>query len=321
MRAVRAPPEDAQRLLDLFRRTDFLDPERRVRTRDGAVEIPVRGDVAGLETLTQSDPEPRDPCRSPRDRLRRRGLESPRGWVRVGSVLLADLDGDREAAELLMESHPGVTAVVDLRSVDGALRRPDAALLAGDSAETTHREHGLLYRLDPTEVMFSPGNQEERKRYAEVTERGERVLDMFSCVGQFSVPAASTGADVVAVDANPDAVKYLKMNAELNGLEDLHPVLGDSRHVAGDAAFDRVLMGHLDAPGHLGEAARLVAPGGTIHYHEACPDEVEERPLDRVEEALGERGLVVAAAELRRVKGVAPGVGHYVVDCRVESRR
>lgn len=320
MRAVRVPPEDAERLLSLFKRTDFLDPERRVRTRDGSVEIPVRGDVAGLETVEQGDPEPRDPCRSPKDRMRRRGREPPEGWVRVGSVLLADLDGDREAAELLMESHPGTTAVVDLRSVDGALRRPDARLLAGDSAETTHREYGLRYRLDPTKVMFSPGNQEERKRYADVTEPGERVLDMFSCVGQFSLPAVSTGADVVAVDANPDAVRYLKINAELNDLGgELHPVLGDSRRVAGGAAFDRVLMGHLDAPGHLDEAARLVAPGGTIHYHEACPDDVPERPLGRVEEALGNRGRCAAEAELRRVKGVAPGVGHYVVDCRVEE--
>lgn len=319
MRAIRVPRNSAKEVIDRVIRLGVIDPERRIVEREGYVEVPVTRPVEGFETVEQRNPVPRDPSRTPQDRLRRSGVET-HNWFRLGDLILAELGGDADAAEALLEAHPGSRAVVDLESIDGRLRRPEGRLLAGEGpTETTHREHGLLFRLDPLKVMFCPGNQAERNRYAEVTRKDDRVLDMFSCVGQFSVPAASTGAKVVAVDANPDAVHFLRINAELNGFENLHPVLGDSSRVAGDAVFDRILMGHLDSPGHLDEAARLVAPGGWIHYHEACPDAVQERPMDRVRQALKRRGREVDELELRRVKGFAPGVGHYVVDCKVDE--
>jgi release factor glutamine methyltransferase len=50
---------------------------------------------------------------------------------------------------------------------------------------------------------------------------GERVLDMGTGSGVNAIMAAKKGADVLAVDINPDAIRAARANAERNGLADL----------------------------------------------------------------------------------------------------
>lgn len=322
-KAVLSDRRDAQETIDSLRGDDLLDPERRIVRRGNSVAVPVVEDPGWGRVVEQSDPVPRNPDPSPREALKRRGVPEdrvPSGWTILGDVLLADLDGDGEVAEVLLEAHSGCDSVLDYGGVEGSLRRPDAEVLAGsDSTVTVHRENGFSFRLDPSEVMFSPGNSPERLRVKNVVEWGERVLDMFACVGQFSVPAACAGARVLGVDANPVAVQYLRENSELNGVGDrLDAVVGDSSTCSPEGEFDRVLMGHLDSPGHLGSAVRALDGGGWIHYHEACPEAVLGRAADRVREAVSVEGRSVSSLCTRRVKSFSPGVVHVVVDCLVE---
>ncbi|MBS1263115.1 MAG: tRNA(Phe) (4-demethylwyosine(37)-C(7)) aminocarboxypropyltransferase [Methanonatronarchaeales archaeon] len=323
MRAVRVERESAEVAISRLGRRGLLDPSRRIVERDGFVEIPVTGTVDDHDSFHQKDPVPRKPELTPTDRMSKSGISEdrvPSGWTRLGSVLLAELDGDKVAAEALLEAHPGATAVVDHRGIDGALRRPEAELLAGDGpTETVHREHGLVYRLDPLRVMFSPGNSGERLRVRSTVQEDDWVLDMFACVGQFSIPAATAGAHVLAIDANPEAALFLRENAALNGLNDrLDVVVADSRRSSPDGPFDRVLMGHLDSPGHLGRAVASLGEGGRLHYHESCPSAIDDRPVKRVRRAVEDGGRDALRLDRRLVKTFAPGVGHYAVDCLVE---
>jgi len=325
MRAVSVPRDEAEEVIARIRRQGLLDSGRRIVESGGEVEVPVTGDVPGLESFEQGEDEavPREPDLTPEEVLLEVGISRnrfPSSWRRLGDVLLAELGGDSEVAEALLEAYPNCKSVVDFGGIDGQLRRPDAEVLAGDSGtETVHREHGLKYALDPCVVMFSPGNSSERLRMSRVPEAGELVLDMFTCVGQFSIPAAAAGAEVVAVDANPGAARFLRRNGELNGFgERFHPILADSSQSEVDVDFDRILMGHLDSPHHLGTAIEALGNGGWIHYHEACPVEVRDRPVRRVEAAVEAEGLEVSSVDRRKVKSFSPGVAHYVVDCRAE---
>ncbi|KAI6681790.1 hypothetical protein NL676_035671 [Syzygium grande] len=51
--------------------------------------------------------------------------------------------------------------------------------------------------------------------------RGETICDMFAGIGPFAIPAAQKGCMVYANDLNPDSVKYIKIDAQLNKLDDL----------------------------------------------------------------------------------------------------
>ncbi|URE10284.1 hypothetical protein MUK42_22966 [Musa troglodytarum] len=53
-----------------------------------------------------------------------------------------------------------------------------------------------------------------------VTERGETICDMFAGIGPFTIPAAQKGCLVYANDLNPDSVHYLRINAQINKVED-----------------------------------------------------------------------------------------------------
>lgn len=50
---------------------------------------------------------------------------------------------------------------------------------------------------------------------------GETVCDMFAGIGPFAIPAAQKGCFVYANDLNPDSVRYLKINAQFNKVDEL----------------------------------------------------------------------------------------------------
>ena len=238
-----------------LRAEGIYDDDRAVRAFDAdTVALPVTS--APLETqvrrvVRQPDPEYRS--RDLADYLRERGWSddqvatAPGSWGVVGSVVLVD-DGDyhdeRELGDALLDLHGDADTVCVRGGVSGVHRTPTLRVVAGTGdTETVHVEHGTRYALDCAKVMFSPGNQAERARMGDVVAEGERVLDMFAGIGYFALPMARAGADVTAVELNPEAYRYLVENAQLNDVTDrLHAVLGDCRDV--DATADRVVMGY-----------------------------------------------------------------------------
>ena len=77
----------------------------------------------------------------------------------------------------------------------------------------------------------------------------QRVLDVFSYSGAWSIPAALAGAHSVwCLDSSPPAIELVKQNADLNGVTaKVHPLLGDAfeqlreLHHAGEK-FDLIIL-------------------------------------------------------------------------------
>lgn len=111
---------------------------------------------------------------------------------------------------------------------------------------------------------------------------GMTVLDVAAGSGALSIPAARTGADVVAVDIAPTMVERLTDRARAEGLTGLEARVGDG--TALDLPDDSVdvtmsmngisLFG--DLTGGLREAMRVTRPGGEVAI-------VTFGPLPRVE--------------------------------------
>ncbi|MFC4405074.1 class I SAM-dependent methyltransferase [Haloarchaeobius iranensis] len=334
-----------------LRAEGVYDDDRRVKPfPDGLVALPVTAPPTETDVrrvVRQTDPEPRAPDLA--TLLRERGWDdeaverAPSSWAVVGAVVLVsltDLDEDEAEAvgEALLELHGEADTVCAREGVDGELREPDVRVVAGlGDTETVHVEHGTRYALDLSRVMFSPGNQAERVHMGEVTDEGERVLDMFAGIGYFALPMARAGATVTAVEKNPDAFRYLGENAVNNAVLDrMELVLGDCRDV--EATADRVVMGYYDAvepaPGdadsgdpdadgggrsYLDAAFDAAVSGGTLHVHATEPaDDPWSHPVARLEAVADDHGRDVTVLDRREVKSHSEGVVHVVVDARVD---
>ncbi|WP_439028151.1 class I SAM-dependent methyltransferase [Haloarchaeobius sp. DT45] len=326
---VRKP--DAEIAIASLRDEGVYDDERRVQEYGAeTVALPVTAPPQStdvLDVVRQTDPEPRAPDLE--TLLRERDWDdeavaaAPASWAVVGSVILVSLDGwtdeqERDIGESLLELHGEADTVCAHGGVSGELRQPDTRVVAGlGDTETVHTEHGTRYSLDLAKVMFSPGNQAERARMGEVVEADEEVLDMFAGIGYFTLPMARAGAQVTAVEKNPESFRFLGENANLNDVLDrVSLVLGDCREV--EATVERVVMGYYDAHEYLGAALDSLEPGGILHLHEATPeDRLWDRPVSRIREAAAARGREVEILDTRRVKSHSEGVWHVVIDARV----
>jgi tRNA wybutosine-synthesizing protein 2 len=225
----------------------------------------------------------------------------------IGTIALLEGEEPTDDQVQQLKEWKDPTGILWVRARKGKLRLPVVQVVYGESSVVAHREMGFVYRLDPSQVMFSRKNRLEKARMMGIVRKGERVADMFAGIGQFSLPLAKAGARVHAMELNPVAYGYLCQNIGENGLSgQVTAECGDS----GDLLFgwyDRIVMGHFDAPDMLSVAAGHILPGGTIHLHTAC----EGTP------SLAEEWQDSFTVEtVRRIKKVRPHTWHYVLDLR-----
>jgi len=271
---------------------EWVDPSRRPYVEGDRALVPVRDGYPADTTIPD------------------RASPDLRGYHMLGDVAVVRGRPPTagEIAAIIRRRSP--RGIIHVPAIEGVCRTPRARLVWGTGGEVVHREAGYTYLLDPAEVMFSPGNREEKVRLARLvrrSEREERVLDMFAGIGYFTIPLAGAGAMVHAVEINPAAYRFLLRNIAINGLEArVRPVLGDCReHLEG--LYDRVVMGHFDAVEMLPAVFPHVEPGSVIHVHSIGDSAA------RIRESVTEAGLN-AAVTMRRVKKYAPGRWHIVQD-------
>lgn len=272
---------------------DWIDPGRRPFVAAGTAWVPVRDGFDCDEELPE------------------RSGRAVRGYQRLGDLVLFHgprPDGAAVADAVRRCSPRGVLWV---RGHAGLERAPETELLWGVPGEVEHRENGLVYRLDPTRVMFSAGNREEKARLASLVQPGERMADLFAGIGYFTLPAARAGARVHAIEINPVAAAYLEENLEANGLADRVEVgCGDCRDLL-RGVYDRLVLGHFQAGEFIVAALSHAGPGSVLHVHAA----------EHVPGTLG-TSLGAAAARLgfdadsawRVVKSLGPRSSHTVYD-------
>jgi len=328
---VRKPESEAT--IAALREEGVYDVTRKVTEYgDETLALPVTeppSETAVLDVVEQVDPERRLPDLAAH--LRERGWSdaeierAPGSWAVVGGVVLATFPADcpdREAVgEALLDLHGEADTVLAREGISGEHREPSVSVVAGaGDTETVHTEHGTRYALDFSAVMFSPGNKAERARMGEVVEPGERVFDMFAGIGYFTLPMARAGAAVTAAERNPAAFRFLAENAMLNDVSDrVSAFRANCRDVDVDPRVDRVVMGYYEAHEYLDSALAALAPGGTVHMHEATPEDLLwDRPVSRLREAAADRDRELEVLDRRKVKSHSEGVWHVVVDARVE---
>ncbi len=324
---------EADAVKDRLNRLGRMDLNWRPGTRGDMVLLPLNGENPFPNySEVEADLIPQDRHRPPQERVAER-LDLPEElktllpdkYERLGHVLVLRLPDPllpyrRPVARAYAEVLKARTVLLERGIIRGTERRPDVELLYGTETETTHLESGIRYRLDPTKVMFSSGNFDEKQRMASLDCRGGTVVEMFAGIGYFTLPlAVKAGAErVVACEINPVAADFLRTNIRLNGVEDKVSIfLGDNRDLPGEGFADRVVMGYVNITWQfLPKAFSLVRKGGVIHYQDTCSiDRIPEGLLENVRKGSGGRDYQVLG--VKEVKAYAPSISHMVVDIKV----
>jgi tRNA (guanine37-N1)-methyltransferase len=314
-----AGEESRQALAD----AGVLDDDREIVVEDDALFVPVaapEGVPAGFDVVERAVPA-RETQTTPADVL---GFEP--SYERLGDVVILDEDDPERAraiADAVVASDLPVETVLNRASkVKGELRVRDWDVLAGSSTETTHREYGCEYHLDLAAVYFSPRLATERHRVSSQVESGERVFDMFAGVGPFVIPAAKRGADAVGVDLNPDAVTYMRENAERNGATDrVTAIEGDVQAVASEYAdwADRLVMNLPHSANEFLDAAHeLASDECVLHYYDIQHEDDPFGPGERAIRDAFEPAYDVVVETRHVVRSYAPHEENVCLDVRVE---
>ncbi len=272
---------------------DWVDGSRRPFVAGGTAWVPVRAGYGWDEDL----PERSNPA--------------ARGFQRLGDLVLFHGPHPDDAAVRDAIARCSPKGVLWVRGHDGVERVPGVEVLYGTGGEVAHLENGLVYRLDPSRVMFSQGNREEKGRLARAVRPGERTADLFAGIGYFTLPAARAGARVHAMEINPTAFGYLEENLAANGLADnVEAECGDCRDLL-SGVYDQLVLGHFDAPSFLADALAHVRTGSVLHVHgvERTPGELGPA-LARTAAESGH----TTASSWRTVKTCGPGRFHTVHD-------
>jgi tRNA wybutosine-synthesizing protein 2 len=330
-KAVRVKVEESESVRKKLISLSALDKSRKLLKKDGFIEIPVTENFRTNEfTLIDQD----NPEYYLQEKMIFGNLDIPesekkflpRGWQILGQIIIVTLDEklmDRKAeiGKSLLSYYPGCKTVLLDRGISGKMRQPDREIIAGeDTTKTVHKENGCLFKLDAMKVMFSQGNLAEKKRMSKLGKE-ETVVDMFAGIGYFSIPMAvhAKPRKIISIEINPVSFGYLKENIVLNRVGDIiEPIAGDCSKVTPRGIANRVIMGYLDGQDYLEAGINALLPGGILHYHEAVPEAIESRPVDRIIEVSRKIGRNVEITGRRRIKKYAPGVWHVVVDAMVD---
>jgi tRNA (guanine37-N1)-methyltransferase len=318
---VRVEPPAGEQTRQRLAAADLVDDRRAITEADGWLYIPVTDSTAVPENLevVEFDAPAREPQTTPGDLL-----DFEPSYERLGDVVILDSDTDRaaEIAEAVVESDLPVSTVLNRASkVKGQTRVRDWEIIRGETTETVHREYGHEFALDLAEVYFSPRLATERHRVVEQIQPGERVFDMFAGVGPFAIPAATSGAEVVAVDVNQTAIEYLRENAGRNDVsESVTAVHDDVRDVAPDYRdwADHVVMNLPHRADEFLEAAvGSAGDDAVVHYYDIQPDADPFGPGETAIRAAAGTEYRVEIETRHEVRSYAPHELNVVIDARL----
>uniref|UniRef100_A0A8C9XIE7 tRNA (guanine(37)-N1)-methyltransferase n=1 Tax=Sander lucioperca TaxID=283035 RepID=A0A8C9XIE7_SANLU len=154
------------------------------------------------------------------------GQDVTSGFSRVGHIAHMNLRDHQLPyknliGQVIMDKNPGVTCVVNKTNmIDSTYRNFKMEVLAGEENMVAKvKENGVTYEFDFSRVYWNPRLSTEHQRVVQLVKRGDTVFDMFAGVGPFAIPAARSGANVLANDLNPESHRWLQHNCKLNKVE------------------------------------------------------------------------------------------------------
>ncbi|XP_059638079.1 tRNA (guanine(37)-N1)-methyltransferase 2-like isoform X2 [Cornus florida] len=152
------------------------------------------------------------------------GVEVPSSFETIGHIAHLNIADellpykDVVAKVIYDKNYPRIKTVANkVGNITNEFRVPKFEILAGKNDMVTEvKQYGATFKLDYSLVYWNSRLEHEHIRLVSQFRAGETICDMFSGIGPFAIPAAQKGCLVYANDLNPDSIRYLKINAEIN---------------------------------------------------------------------------------------------------------
>ncbi len=260
----------------------------------------------------------------------------PTSYDVVGKIIILKLDEEldpyrRQIGAALLEVHHNCLTVAVDRGVDGPYRIRRLDVIAGDmNLKTLHAELGVKLELDLQKLYFSPRLSRERQRIAESITDPEFIIDAFAGAGPIAIVLARNAQPgpkrILAVDINPHAIEYLRLNVMRNRCDHIvEPLEEDATAVFKKYASggerdkpDRIIMNlpH-DAFAFLPKALRAIKIGGSINYYTIIRNDEKEEHMRQIVDTGKEVGRDVIIDFTREVRNYSPSMSHFAFDLLV----
>ena len=259
----------------------------------------------------------------------------PSGFQATGDIALLNLKPEllkykKEIAQAFKEIFPRFKTICNKTGeIKGTFREPQIEILLGKETEAINKESGCLFKFDVTKLMYSKGNQSEKRRIASQVKPGEVIVDMFAGIGYFTLPISKLAKPklVYSIELNPNAFYYLNENLKLNKINNVKTFNADSRVqveelIKQGVKADRVVMGYLPEPKEfLEQAMKIVKNKGIIHYEAIVNEKEHDKSVKEIESrikmAAEKLKKQIKIIKINKVKDYAPHLSHCTFDVQI----
>jgi tRNA (guanine37-N1)-methyltransferase len=259
----------------------------------------------------------------------------PTSFDQVGDIALIKIPAKllpyKEAlGKAMINVYKSIRVVCWDKGVKSEYRVRDLEVIAGESrTQTIHKEYGIEVALDLKQVFFSPRLAQEHYLIAKNVKKGGLVVDMFAGCGPFSLMIAKYAKpkQIYAIDLNPEAIKWLKLNAERNKVKELiQPICKDTHEVIKEMARKNQFAQHIimnlpfTASKYFEDALKISTHGTLIHYYEIVEQEKIGERIDWLKQVALEKRKTFEVRGVRKIKSYSPNRVNIAFDLRIKDK-
>ena len=250
----------------------------------------------------------------------------PNSFDIIGNIILIKLNKNllvykKEIGRALLSTNKNAKVVCLVEPVKGELRTRKLEIIAGEKrTKTIHKEYGLIFEVDIKKTYFSPRLGSERRRITKLVNQSDVVVDMFTGVAPFSIMIAkfSNPKIVYALDKNPYAIKYAKINAKKNKvLDKIQIIKADAKNsydIVKEKA-DRIIMNlPFSAYKFFKYALDIANKKCIIHYYDILKENEISKRIEFLKKVAFKKGFIIENLDIHKIKTYAPREFYIGID-------
>lgn len=341
MKVLKVAKKQAQEIIAKLKEEHNLDNNYKIKRDSESVFIPVlkiTSDIKKYEVEEKLEKQ-KDKKKGFKDILLEDGIskeivsEINSAYDIVGDIIIIGIDKKykkyyTEIGKALLKLHSNAKTVLNkIGEHKGIYRTQEMELVFGeDKRVTIIKENNCRIKIDVEKVFCSTRLSEERRRIVSLVKPGETVGVFFAGAGPFALSIAKSKDvnEIVAIELNDIAVKYLEENIKLNHVEEIiKPILGDVKTEAQKYPnyFDRVVMPLPKSSELFLDSAIFSAKNnGIIHIYKFVPkdDPYTDTEKDILNIAKANK-VRLEIINKRIIRSYSPAIVQIVMDLKVKK--